>query len=110
VFVCDVQNPTHLGRRLLECLQAPQRVVPHPNDWKTFEPVHVSLPGGRNWKSFERIAKFVSVQMETDKVTFAPHRREGAGFVTWRGDKILESGTTEKEVGETLLIAFDYCQ
>lgn len=102
--------PKVLGDAVLNALSLSTMGVPHPTDWSAISRPLLQAAGVKNWSTFSRGAKHVTVSMLDSGIRFMPTENGGSkeGFLDLADRAIvLEVSADSAALGSTLLQCFD---
>jgi hypothetical protein len=103
----DPGNLIDLGRAILSALAGSKEGVPHPSIWGDTTAFLRKCAGAKSFRAFFGSARYVSIELRDDRVTFTPFQNLGSrdGYRPIRG-KDRTSLANDSELGAALLSAF----
>jgi hypothetical protein len=103
----DPGYPFELGRAILSALAGSKEGVPHPSVWDDTSAFFLKFVGAKSFRAFHGSARYVSIELQDDRVTFTPYRNLGArdGYRPIHG-KDRTCPANDSELGAALLSAF----
>lgn len=108
----DIDTPIiEIGNELIKVLDASRKQIPHPTSWSELYKPLLLLAKVKSERTFMRNVRSCNITQDNQSFELLPHENMGKGtFYGIPSKKIILQNPSLEELGQSLLLAFNYAK